>query len=141
LDTNILVRYAATEDSQFAVVDAVLNELRDSGEVLCVVPQNIYEFWATATRPTGSANGLGLSVAECEAHVARIQRLFRLLPDTPNLFVEWEAIVRDYACYGRVSYDARLVAAMRTHGVSRILTFNASDFTRFPDLAVVVPRL
>jgi hypothetical protein len=35
-----------------------------------------------------------------------------------------ELLVEAYACHGRASYDARLVAAMRTHGITRLLTFN-----------------
>jgi hypothetical protein len=33
---------------------------------------------------------------------------------------------------GSQVYDARLVAAMTVHGVGRILTFNAADFSRYP---------
>ena len=100
--------------------------------------QSIYEFWAVATRPI-SANGLGLTVTECREEVTRIKHLFRFLPDQPTLFSEWERLVLEHACYGRVSFDARLVAAMRTHGIARILTFNGSDFVRFPDLVVLDP--
>jgi hypothetical protein len=63
LDTNILLRYARAADPDFATVAVALNTLHANGEVLCVVPQNIYEFWPVATRPT-AANGLGLSVPE-----------------------------------------------------------------------------
>jgi predicted nucleic acid-binding protein len=138
LDTNILLRYALASDPAFAKVDTTISTLHANGEALCVVPQNIYEFWAAATRPT-AANGLDLSVPECRVQVARIKRLFRLLPDLPTLFVEWEALVGAHACHGRVSYDARLVAAMRTHGVGRLLTFNGADFVRFPGLTILDP--
>ena len=138
LDTNILLRYARAADPAFATVDTAINMLHASGEVLCVVPQNVYEFWATATRPIAS-NGLGLSVPECQVQVARVKRLFRFLPDLPTLFAEWEALVGAHACYGRVSYDARLVAAMRTHGITRLLTFNGADFARFPGLTILDP--
>lgn len=107
LDTNILLRYAIAADPAFATVDAAINGLNAGGEVLCVVPQNVYEFWATATRPV-AANGLGLSISECQAEVARIKRLFRLVPDLQTLFAEWEALVVAHACHGRVSYDAKL---------------------------------
>ena len=90
LDTNILLRYASTTTPAFATVDTTLDSLHASGEVLCVVPQNVYEFWATATRPTAS-NGLGLSIHECQVQVARVKHLFRFLPDLPTLFTEWEA--------------------------------------------------
>jgi len=138
LDTNILLRYALTADPAFATVDTAVNTLHASGEVLCVVPQNVYEFWAAATRPT-AANGLGLTVPECQIQVIRIKRLFRLLPDLPALFADWEALVGAYSCHGRVSFDARLVAAMRTHGVTRLLTFNRADFGRFPGLTILDP--
>ncbi len=138
LDTNILLRYARTADPAFGTVDKAINSLHANGEVLCVVPQNLYEFWATATRPIIS-NGLGLSVPECQVEVARLKRLFRFLPDLPALFVEWEALVVAHACHGRVSYDARLVVAMRTHGVTRLLTLNGADFARFTGLTVLDP--
>ena len=139
LDTNILLRYARTADPAFATVDASVNTLHANGEVLCVVPQNIYEFWAVATRPI-AANGLGLSVPECQLEVARIKRLFRFSPDLPTLFAEWEALVATHACHGRASFDARLVAAMRTHGITRLLTLNRADFARFPGVNILDPR-
>jgi predicted nucleic acid-binding protein len=37
-------------------------------------------------------------------------------------------------------HDARLVAAMRVHGVKRILTFNERDFARYADVEAVHPR-
>jgi predicted nucleic acid-binding protein len=138
LDTNILLRYASTTDPAFATVDTAINSLHASGEVLCVVPQNIYEYWATATRPTAS-NGLGLSIHECQVQVGRVKRLFRFLPDLPTLFAEWEALVGSNTCHGRVSCDARLVAAMRTHRITQLLTFNGADFARFPGLTILDP--
>ena len=73
LDNNILLRYARAADPDFATVDTAVNALHAGGEVLCVVPQDIYEFWATATRPIAS-NGLGLSIPECQVQVARVKR-------------------------------------------------------------------
>jgi predicted nucleic acid-binding protein len=138
LDTNILLRHAIAADPAFAIVDKAINTLNASGEVLCLVPQNLYEFWATATRPI-AANGLGLSVSECQIEVVRIKRLFRLIPDLHALFAEWEALVVAHTCHGRLSYDARLVAAMRTHGITRLLTLNIADFTRFPGISILDP--
>ncbi len=138
LDTNILLRYACAVDPVFATVDAAISTLHARGEVLCVVPQNIYEFWAAGTRPT-AANGLSLTISECQVQVARIKRLFRLLADLPTLLAEWESLVIAHSCSGRSSFDARLIAAMRTHGMIRILTLNGTDFARFPGIAVLDP--
>jgi len=138
LDTNILLRYACAADHAFATVDGAITTLYARGEVLCVVPQNIYEFWAVATRPT-AANGLGLTTSECQVQIARIKRLFRLLAGSPTSLAEWELLVVPDCCSGRASFDARLVAAMQTHGVARILTLNGADFARFPAIAVLDP--
>jgi len=51
----------------------------------------------------------------------------------------WERLVVAHLCHGRVSYVARLVAAMRTHGITRLLTLNTADFARFPGLTLIDP--
>jgi hypothetical protein len=101
LDTNILLRYALATDPNYGTVDTAVNALHQNGEVLSVVPQNLYEFWATATRPI-TANGLGLTVSECQVQIGRIKRLFRMLPDLPTLLGEWERLVRPRVSRPRV---------------------------------------
>lgn len=106
---------------------------------MCIFPQNIYEFWSTATCPL-SANGFGWDVPTAQQVRDGLKVSFLLRPDQPDLFSEWESLVVQYQCHGRVSFDARLVAAMRTHGLTRLLTFNTGDFTRYPGLIVLDPR-
>ncbi len=66
LDTNLLARMTDSAHPQCAPARrAVQSLLVGKGERLIVVPQNLYEFWAVATRPL-SSNGLGLSVSECQ---------------------------------------------------------------------------
>lgn len=139
LDTNVLLRYANTSDPLYSTADAAIAKLHARAETLCIVAQNLYEFWAAATRPV-NANGLGMSIAEAELQKIRLKRLFPLLPDPPNLLDEWETLVFACACHGRVSYDARIVAAMKTHGIAEILTFNAPDFRRFLGLTILDPH-
>ncbi len=139
LDSNILARYVDKTDPLFPVVDVAIASLRASGEILCIVPQNLYEFWALATRPP-KANGLGLSIVNCQVEIARFKTMFRSLPDPPTLLTEWEALVGTYACHGKVSFDARLVAAMFALGIPAILTINVKDFIRFPGITIHDPR-
>ena len=54
LDTNLLTRMTRSRDPQSAVARAAIQTLRGRGERLIVVPQNLYEFWAVATRPPGA---------------------------------------------------------------------------------------
>jgi predicted nucleic acid-binding protein len=109
------------------------------GEELCITPQNLIEFWAVATRPM-AANGLGLTIVQAARRMRWLKRLFKLQPDTPAIFSEWENLVAQYQVIGKQAHDARLVAAMKVHGLSQILTFNNDDFKRFADITSVSPQ-
>src|SRR5438270_13234770 len=117
LDTNILTRMAKPTDPMHrAAVDAT-DHLGRSGERLCLVPQNLYEFWVVATRPLAQ-NGLGLTVTEAQAELIKLKQLFVLLDDTAAILSEWERLVNQHQVIGKSAHDARLVAAMNVHGLS-----------------------
>ena len=62
LDTNILARAAQpAHPSHNQTLDA-LAVLKKQGEVLCIVPQNLYEFWVVATSAIG---GEWFSYVDC----------------------------------------------------------------------------
>lgn len=132
LDTNILGRITDSTDPQCAAARRAVHRMLASRERLFIVPQNLYEFWAVATRrrgpsPTGQ-NGLGMSFNQASQWLRFFQRRFALLPDHADLFAQWHALVTTHGVGGFRSYDARLVAAMQTYRISRLLTFNGSDF-------------
>lgn len=120
--------------------DGCFGPLRPHGNVLHIVPQCVCEFWVVATRPIAN-NGLGLSSKECVGEVANLKATFSFLDDKPTLFSEWETVVSVFSCHGKVAHDARYVAAMRTHGLTNLLTFNVSDFLRYPGLSVLDPSM
>jgi len=74
LDTNLLTRITRAHDPQSGVARAAIQTLLLRGEQLIIVPQNLYEFWAVATRPAGAppsgSNGLGMSPTQA-AHWLR----------------------------------------------------------------------
>lgn len=80
LDTNILTRSAQPAHPMHASALNAVSTLRMRGEDLCIVPQNLVEFWAVATRPL-SANGLEMTTAQTQTELARIKSLFRFLRD------------------------------------------------------------
>jgi predicted nucleic acid-binding protein len=136
LDTNLLTRIIRSHDPQAGVARAAIQTLLRRGERLIVVPQNLYEFWAVATRPAGpppaGRNGLGMT-AEQAAHWLRfIRRRFTLLPDREELSTLWQELVERHNVTGFRAHDVRLVAAMQSYGITRLLTFNAADFRGFP---------
>jgi predicted nucleic acid-binding protein len=139
LDTNVLVHAANVASPLYQFSNDAIDRLQIQGETLAIFPQVCYEFWTAATRPT-TAKGLGLSIAQAVIESKRHRAVFTFLRDQPDLFDEWDTLVVTYQCHGKVAHDARIVAAMNTHGVERILTFNAPDFQRFPWITILDPR-
>src|SRR5438067_1064647 len=92
-------------------------------EVLHVVPQNVYEAWVVATRPVVN-NGLGLAPELTHRLISRIPRFFKVLPDVPNIYDEWLRLIKAFSVIGVNAHDARIVAAMKVHGINHLLTFN-----------------
>ncbi len=76
---------------------------------------------------------------ETEANVREIERSFAFLPDNETIYREWRRIVQKYAVRGIQVHDARLAATMYAHGITNILTFNVSDFSRFEHLNAIHP--
>ncbi|MFZ4575559.1 MAG: hypothetical protein ACOYN0_14270, partial [Phycisphaerales bacterium] len=48
-------------------------------------------------------------------------------------------LVASHGAKGKSSHDARLVAAMQSHGIERVLTFNTADFQRYPGVVAMTP--
>jgi len=139
VDTNVLLRSIDDGHGAQPIAQKGLFALRDRAETLSIFPQNLIEFWAVATRPVAN-NGLGLSIAKAEEEIISLKTLFALLPDTPEIFPEWERVVVKYRVSGKQTHDARLVAAMIVHDVKHLLTFNAPDFKRFTTITAVNPQ-
>jgi len=140
VDSNILLRSVQTHHPHYAMVEHAFGVLRAANETLNVVAQNFIEFWAVATRPPGSENGLGMTCEAVIKEVAVIKGLFPLLPEPAAVFHEWERLVTTHQVSGKNVHDARLVATMNLHGLNRILTFNVADFARYPHIEAVHPQ-
>jgi predicted nucleic acid-binding protein len=137
-DTNILLRSASPAHPMHADAVRSVGTLLSRGERVCVFPQNLIEFWAVATRPAG-VNGLGFSPSQAEAEVGKIESLLTVLPDSPSIYPEWRRLVIAHSVSGKQVHDARIVAAMKVHGITHLLTFNLSDFSRYSFLTLVDP--
>ena len=142
VDTSILARMANAADPLHTVAAHAVLELHRRGEVLHITPQNLVEFRNAATRPK-TVNGLGMSVAEVEAKAAGFEATFPLLPETPDIYPTWKALVSGLGVIGKQVHDARLVAVGHAHGVTHLLTFNVGHFARLaaapPGLTVIDP--
>lgn len=136
VDTNVLLRVLYRADPRYPIVREAVRTLRINGHQLQATLQNFIEFWNALTRPT-NRNGFGLTPLETDRLLQRAERLFPLLPDLPTLYAEWRRLVVAYGVSGVQVHDARLVAAIISHGATHILTFNTEDFARYAPEGVV----
>ncbi|KAB8317925.1 PIN domain-containing protein [Tolypothrix campylonemoides VB511288] len=139
VDTNVLLRSAQETHSMDKSSVQAVRILLEQGKRLCIIPQNLIEFWVVATRPI-EVNRLGLSVADAFNELEQLKNCFVLLPDTASIFPVWESLIAKYKVTGKPSHDARLVAAMIAHNLTHLLTFNTSDFRRFSEITALDPH-
>jgi predicted nucleic acid-binding protein len=136
LDTNLLTRVTRSQEAQSGVARVAIQTLIARRERLIVVPQNLYEFWAVATRARGAppvgANGLGMTPAQAGNWLRFFQRRFALFPDLQQLSGIWQSLVEAHGVTGFRAHDVRLVAAMQSYGITRLLTFNVAHFRGLP---------
>ncbi len=138
IDANILLYAADPASPSCSASVRATSELRLRGDIPCIVPQSLYEFWVVATRPLAQ-RGLGLTPVQAQAELTSIKQLFPLLADTPAIYAEWERLVTQHAVSGKNGHDARYVAAMNIHGISHLLTDNKGDFKRFTSITALSP--
>lgn len=139
LDTNILARCVEPTHPHHQLANDAIAVLARRGDRLCLVPQILYEYFVVCTRPQRENGGLGMSNADGVAEIKRVQTLFELLPDSPDLYSVWLQLIEQHAVMGKRAHDARIAAALAIGRIPAILTFNAHDFRRYPDITVLEP--
>lgn len=83
---------------------------------------------------------MGLTIEATNRYVNQMLRFFVVLPDTGRAFQTWRRLVVEHAVKGVKVHDARLVAAVASYGVSRIVTFNVEDFKRYGEIEAIHPE-
>lgn len=140
LDTNILLRLFHRNDPLHPLVRQALSRLRAGGARFCCTSQILGEFWNVSTRPATARGGFGLTVAETDRRVRIVERIYHLLPDAPAVHNEWRRLLVAHVVAGVQVHDARIVAAMNTHGITHLLTLNGADFRRYPGITIQHPQ-
>jgi len=139
VDSNVLLRWVKPDYSDYPVIVSATHFILLHGGILCYTSQNVAEFWNACTRPV-DRNGYGLSPQDTDQKARFFEERLRLLPDSLAVHEVWRRILVTHGVSGVQVHDARLVAAMRVHGLQRILTFNDKDFARYPEIEAVHPR-
>lgn len=139
IDTNVFLRVVRRSDSDRQLALNAIRKLRANKEDLCYTTQVLVEFWNVCTRPTHARGGLGLSTQLTERKVRLIEKRFRLLTESLATHQEWRQLVSNHSVSGVEVHDAMLVAVMKAHGITHLLTFNKDDFKRYPGITVLSP--
>jgi predicted nucleic acid-binding protein len=91
-----------------------------------------------ATRPR-ERNGIGLTPELAAAELAEIEGFFAVVGESTDVYAAWKDLIRKSGVSGVQAHDARLIAAMKVYGITKILTFDVKDFARYPDIEVLDP--
>ncbi|MGZ8900728.1 MAG: type II toxin-antitoxin system VapC family toxin [Limisphaerales bacterium] len=139
VDTNILLRAADPRSVDCNQAKDAVIKLRSDGMIPVLFPQMLIEFWVAATRPVQN-NGLGWDGTRAERELEQLLRAFAVLPEREEIFQHWRTLVTRFKVSGKRAHDARIAAAMISHGVPALLTFNSDDFSAFSDLSIFSPE-
>lgn len=138
-DTGILLRLVDPAEPLAPVIESKIVSLESQGDDIVTTLQNHTEFWSVSTRPATVRGGYGLSIAEADRRLDEIEKVIATLAEHAATRPNWRKIVVTHQVRGKQVHDARLVASMIAHGITRILTLNAADFARYPQITVIDP--
>ena len=139
LDSNVLIFSIQQGHPLGEASLRAIKLLLAADEPVCVLPQNIAEFWNVCTRPADK-NGFGLTPQQTEKRLNGLDSILTVLHDTPVVYLQWRKLIVQHEVKGIQVHDARIAAAMRVHGVARLLTYNPRDFNRYDGIAPVRPE-
>jgi predicted nucleic acid-binding protein len=137
-DTNVLLRRLHRAHPQYRQARDAITKFSKEGNRVCVTAQNLIELWTVSPRPIEN-NGLGLTPAQADRILARVENSVFRLPDSDDVYPAWRRLVVTHGVSGKKAHDARLVAAMTVSGITHILTFNTDDFARYASIKVLHP--
>ena len=139
IDTNILLRLVQISSISHLEAKDAVDKLLAQGFTLCILLQNVSEFWNVCTRPLDK-NGFGFSIAQADAELSKIELVFDVLPDTKEVYQNWRELIVNHSVSGVKVHDAKIVAAMKAHNIQNLLTFNSKDFKRYTDIKTLKPK-
>src|SRR5262249_45457786 len=135
-----LLRLMDQSDPLHEISRQAIRSFTAKGHTFVTSLQNIGEFWNVCTRPCSARGGYGLSTQETRKRRDILERAFPVLTDSEGSYPLWRDLLDSYDIRGVQVHDARLVALMQSHGLTDILTFNASDFMRYDGIVAVSPH-
>ncbi len=138
-DTNVWVFATTATAPEHQLAVDTLAAVHAAGVRLWTSQQILREYYRSATRPQRFAVAVSEAEAEAVGNVWRIARQCRMAADWPDVFAELMRLALATPVHGKQVHDANIVATMRAHGLTHVLTHNLKDFNRFAHLVTVVP--
>ncbi len=138
VDTNVLIFSVQNGHPWREASIVAIEQVLAADDQVCVLPQNIAEFWNVCTRPADK-NGLGLSPEETEERLKGIDMILTVLHDSAEVYLRWRQLLVRHSVRGVQVHDARIAAAMQVYGVAKLLTFNPRDFGRYDGVTPIRP--
>jgi predicted nucleic acid-binding protein len=128
VDTNVFVYALFPATPQHAASRALVETAKDPDAGLCVFPQMLAEFFSIVTNPKRVT--LAKSAEEALQAIEQFLALpgLTLLSLPPDVVTGWIALVRAKPVSGGEVFDVQAVAAMMSHGLAAVYTYNLSDF-------------
>jgi predicted nucleic acid-binding protein len=113
-----------------------LIELEGNGAILWASRQVIREFLAVTTRPGTVLPPLASSAIS--QVVRQFEAAFQIADEDAAVTTLLLDQLKSRTIQGKQIHDANIVATMRRHGISWLLTHNTTDFARYvPDISVL----
>lgn len=139
LDTNVLVYALYADTERHRVARSLVDQGRNPLAALCLTPQVLAEFYSVVTNPRRVTEAKSPKAAlEVITNLLTMPGL-TLLPFPLDLVSRWTAFLREHPVSGRKVFDVQLVATLLGNGVTKLYTFNRTDFEPFPGVEVLTP--
>ena len=139
LDTNVILRASDPASETFSLAAESVFLLLTENHECFLTAQVLIEFWVVATRPI-EVNGLGWTAERTRQQIDLLTSELSLLPEKPEIFTYWLELVTAHNIKGKRTHDLRLLAVMKAHQISNLLTFNPEDFIAIPGVNIIQPQ-
>ena len=135
IDTNILLTASDSSRDDYSGARKIFSSISSSGCHPVSSGQVLREYLVVATRPK-NANGLGLSPGDAVHNIKEFEKRLTVYDERKSTADLLQHLIVKHQLNGKRIHDANIVATMKTHGISFLLTQNTADFECLDEIEV-----
>lgn len=136
VDTNILVYSSLPHFPLYTQANKRMSELLTQNNEIWLSRQVIREYLVTMTRP--AITGGIITPQENLVNISTFSAAFRVADETADVTNRLLSLLQQVSVMGSQIYDANIVATMQAYNITRLLTHNVVDFTRYNSFITVL---